>query len=200
MAWKTCKLLTAMLFAMVFGMTGLARANLVVNSGFENGNFSGWTLTGDTSYTTVNSGSGAYAGNYYGSFGSVNSQAFLSQTIVTTVGASYTVSFRLANIANGQGRTTPNSFSASFGSSLVSMTNSSAFGYTLYTYLVTATAASTTLQFSFYNVPGYWRLDAVNVDVVPAVPLPGSFPLLAMGLVGLCCIGRRRTKSLKPRI
>ncbi|MFT3986514.1 hypothetical protein [Aestuariivirga sp.] len=200
MAWKSCKLLTAMLFALLFGMTGLARANLVTNGGFESGSFSGWTLTGDTSYTTVNSGSNAYAGTYYGSFGSTSGQAYLSQTIVTTIGASYTVSFRLANVGNILGTTSPNSFSASFGSSLVSMTNSKAFGYTLYTYLVTATAATTTLQFSFYNVPGYYRLDAVNVDVVAAVPLPGSLPLLSAGLIGLCYIGRRRAQSLKPRI
>ena len=43
-------------------------ANLVVNCGFETGDFTGWTQSGNTGFTGVSTGIYAYSGNY-GAFG-----------------------------------------------------------------------------------------------------------------------------------
>jgi hypothetical protein len=41
----------AQVLAIFFG--GAAQANIVTNPGFETGDFTGWTLSGDTSFTFV---------------------------------------------------------------------------------------------------------------------------------------------------
>jgi hypothetical protein len=78
----------------LLGLSGICSAASILNGGFETGSFSDWTLSGDSTYTNVesihpNSGSdeahiGAFGDNGYG---------FISQTIATTPGAIYTLSF-----------------------------------------------------------------------------------------------------------
>lgn len=86
----------------------------------------------------------------------------LSQVLATTAGQTYTLSFELAQTGNdGQ-----NDFSVQFGGSTVfSLVNAIAFGYTLETVTVTATSSSTTLAFFGRNVPSWYELDDVSVAV-----------------------------------
>ena len=75
--------------------------------------------------------------------GSVGSDGTLSQTIATTAGQTYTLSFWLQNEGSS-----PNDFSAIWnGQTLLSLTNAAQSGYTEYTYTVTAT--SSTRRWSF---------------------------------------------------
>jgi hypothetical protein len=48
-----------------------------------------------------------------------------------------------------------------------------------------ATGDMTTLEFGFYNVPGWWNLDDVRVE---AIPEPGTMALCgaALGLLAMC--------------
>ena len=93
-------LLTLSAAALLLCAVGSARAtgNLVVNGGFETGNFDGWTLTGNTGYLGVASYA-AHSGNYGAFFGAIGSPTYLtqSQNLSTTAGDTYTLSFWLKN-------------------------------------------------------------------------------------------------------
>ena len=82
--------LTGVVFlAAALGTSCPASANLIVNGGFETGNFSGWTQTGNTlndGVTGTFQGVAPASGSYQAYFGAVNSQGGIEQTIATTVG------------------------------------------------------------------------------------------------------------------
>ena len=80
-------------------------AELVTNGGFETGNFSGWTLGGNTGFTGVDTAS-AHSGTYGAYFGAVGSTGTLSQLLNTVAGQTYTVSFWLSNSGSHSGATT----------------------------------------------------------------------------------------------
>lgn len=131
---------------------------LVVNGGFETGDFTGWTDDGSSSVGTDSTA--VHSGTYGVENGSVGSLGYLSQTLATTPGATYLLSFWL-NSPDGQ---TPNEFQVSWnGTVLFDETNLPALGWTNMQFVVTATSASTVLQFGFQDDPAYLGLDDVSV-------------------------------------
>ena len=107
-----------------------------------------------SSITTATGGS-----TYAAGMGSMGSDGTLSQTIATTPGQTYTLSFWLKNEGSGG-----NDFAAKWnGQNLLSLTNATQFGYTQYTYTVTATGSTSTLQFSAANGPAQWDLDNISL-------------------------------------
>ena len=72
---------------------------------------------------------------------------------------------------------------------MLSESNVAADGYTLYSYTLDATSDLSTLVFSEENPSGDFELDSVSVE---ATPEPGSFLLLATGLLLLAGLTRRR--------
>lgn len=178
--------------------------NIVANCGFETGDFTGWTVTGNDAPGGL--------GNLYGVEGtdpfplpggtnpnSGNFQAFLadqaadpitlSQTLATTVGAQYTVSFYLAQQLLGPGNVN-NSFDVSLGAtSIEDLSNVGVQGYTLYTGMFTATSTSTTLNITAGNDIGEFLLDDVSVST----PEPSSLVLLGAGLLGIAGLALKKT-------
>ncbi len=158
-----------------------AQAELVTNGGFETGNFSGWTQVGNTGFTGVNGGS-ANSGSFGAFFGPIGSTGGITQTLATTAGASYQVSFWL--LSDGG---TPNVFNFNWdgGASELSFSNLGAQGFTQYVFTLMASGAATTIQFDFQDNPGFLLFDDVSVNA--AVPEPGSLALagLALAMVGL---------------
>ena len=130
-------------------------------------------------------GTSLHSGNFQAVFGPDLDIGSLTQSVATTPGASYTVGFFLAN-------TTPlASFSVSWGGSTIfSLTNQSAFGYTEYTFTETASTASTELTFQFFDATNAWLLDDVSVNPAGVgVPDGGStVSLLGCALLGLAAL------------
>jgi hypothetical protein len=140
--------------------------NLIVNGNFSSG-FSGWVPVNNVHTGTRTSPVGT-TGAYF-SDTSVTWTDTLSQTISTTVGHSYQLSFYLFN--NGGPY---DGFSATLGGvTQLLLTNPGAFNWRQYTYDVVATSTSTLLRFAGYNKPGAFWLSGVSfVDTTP-VPEPG---------------------------
>jgi PKD repeat protein len=139
-----------------------AYSGLVLNGGFETGGFIGWTGSGNFSSTSVSTGpSSAHSGTYGLEMGPGLSLGFLSQTLATTPGAPYLLSFWLDSPDGG----TPNEFLVSWnGTTLFDGTNLPALGWTNLQFLVTATGAGTVLEFGFRDDPSYLGLDDISVQ------------------------------------
>jgi hypothetical protein len=183
--------------------------NLVGNCGFETGSFTSWTLSGNDVPLQQN--------NLYGVEGvdpfdgispnSGNNQAFfadivanvtvLSQSLSTTPGAMYTVSWHLAQDKSPTS-SFPNEFIGSFGGVLLfGQTDVAAQGYTDYSFSVQATSSSSLLSFAIANDLGDFLLDDVSVvrQSATVTPLPAALPLFAGGLGVAGLLARRRTRK-----
>ena len=114
---------------------GFATAGNVTNGGFETGDFTGWTLSGNTDFVGVTTGI-AHSGDYAAYFGSDGSLGFLSQTLATTAGTSYELSFFLAS--DGQ---LPSEFQVTFGGTTLSQNDLALSSYTGESLILTATSS-----------------------------------------------------------
>lgn len=172
---------------------GAQAGNLVVNCGFETGDFSGWTTGGNFGATGVSSSfyvySAANSGTYFAYLGPVGSDGILSRTLTTNPGDTYTVSFYLDAIGDS-----PSDFSAYWNTdALMSVGTPNTGGvWTQYLFTVTGTG-SDTIQLNFRDDPAYIALDDIVVlDTGGVIPEPGSMSLLIAGFAVVILARRRR--------
>ena len=131
--------------------------NLVANCGFETGDFTGWTQSGDLTYTAVDTV--PHSGGFGAYFGPVNSLGFIAQNVSTAAGQLYNLTFWLRNAQQ------PNRFQVFWnGVLLADSTNLDDFPYTQFTFNgLVASGGATELKFGFYNLPDFFFLDDVVV-------------------------------------
>ncbi len=138
---------------------------LVQNGGFETGDFTAWTLSGNNRQNFVGNANTDRAYVHSGDYGALMGQnagtALLSQPVAVDSGAQYVLSFWLTNPKGG----TPNSFEASFdGISLFKQVNMGTFGWINEQFLVTPADSSATLTFTIQNNSDSFGLDDISLE------------------------------------
>jgi hypothetical protein len=184
MAFKTLGVVAAALAVLAWSPQASAQ---LVNGGFETGSFSGWTQTGDTSFSGVDPLAAQSGG--FGAFFGPSVIGGISQSFATVAGSVYQVRFGLALNDPAQ----PNSFSWTWNGVAQSpaLVNSPAFDFTNFSAVVAATGATSTIAFSFLDPQAFYFLDNVSVA---AVPEPSEVTLMLAGLA--LVLGKLR----RPRV
>lgn len=149
--------------------------SIVQNGGFETGDFSGWTLVGDTItvhnvYNIVATDADypdvVHSGNFGAFLGENGYAATLTQVLPTIPGQPYLISFWLDNPQAGSIQ----SFSASWnGTVFTNLLNPPAFAWSNFQFFARADDTNSTLQFAAENDPNYFGFDDVTVVPVPQV-------------------------------
>ncbi len=177
------------LLASLAGPAGAA--NLVLNPGFETGDFTDWTVTGDgISIDSVFPNTGLYDAAFSALTTDPN-PGVLSQALSTSPGQSYTISFALLDEAGFPG----DSFIVNFGAFTTTITGDMAgppgdlpSGNTAITFTAPGAdvpGSSTALSFEGLQNPlasQDWNLDDVSVS---AVPEPSTWALLLVAFAAL---------------
>jgi hypothetical protein len=162
--------------------SALASTQYLVNGGFETGDFTGWTESGNFSFTSVVPSPyfyAAQAGDYFVFDGPVNSDAYLSQTFTDTPGQTLYVSGWVTGFGSS-----PSNVDFMFdGTTYVSIDPVPLQSWTRYSFIVTA-AGSDTFSVGFRNDPFYDGLDSFSVSTSP-VPEASTWAMLLLGFAGL---------------
>jgi hypothetical protein len=173
--------------------------NLVSNCGFESdpgGTYvpTGWTVTGDpTGYTTGASASSGDWG-YWLNQARRPDPLVLSQSIATTPGDMYKVSFWATLGDNIHGLDT---LDVTFGGVPIYSQISTGLGgngFLEHSFILQAALASTDLIFSARSHSLGVDLDDISVTHVSATPIPAALALFASGLGALGFAGWRRRR------
>jgi concanavalin A-like lectin/glucanase superfamily protein len=149
---------------------------LLVNGGFETGDFTGWTQSGFTLENYVDRDPlDVHSGTYGAALGPIGTFGYLSQNLATAPGTSYLISCWLDS-PDGE---VPNEFSISWdGMNLFDEIDMPATGWMFLQFKAAATAPGTLLQFAFQNDLSYFGFDDVSVIPIPAPTfVPGGIAL-----------------------
>jgi hypothetical protein len=197
-------------------LTSPAWANLVQNGNFGTGDFTDWTANSSANHpwlieTAGYDGLDPYPGDtYFASTGCVGAQCItgtaveqssLAQSLATTLGDTYTLTFQFYTGANNGA---PNELDVLWdGVSVKDLGPGGTLGaipaYTLYTVTGLVGTGSDTLTFLGRQDPGYDALDNVDVELSGtgnnAVPEPSSISFAVAGLFGILLAARRYVKK-----
>jgi len=147
--------------------------SLVLNGGFESGDFAYWTQTGDGSVNYVDDGTistvSPRSGTYAAALGQQLSPATLYQPLPTRTSQSYWLSFWFEATTDSSGFATPNVFRVQWnGKNLFAGANLPDNGWTNMQFIATASGPSTVLQFLFQDdSSAFLGLDDVSVLAIP---------------------------------
>jgi len=185
--------------AVAFSASGAMAQNLLVNGSFENPLGSEWTRSGNVGRNSgaglpFNTSDGSFAMNWNG--GDTTPNGVLQQTFSTVPGTLYTLSFDFGKWepAGATGGSASLRVLVISGASTVldqtvlASTGAAVNWWQSYSFVFTATEASTVLRFSDESI-GTSSFDGL-LDNVSVIPSPSAAGLL--GLAGLMASRRRR--------
>ncbi|CAN5803409.1 hypothetical protein BH11PLA1_BH11PLA1_13880 [soil metagenome] len=184
---RNLSVFAAPLLAVAGCLTATAHAELVVNGGFEAGNFFGWTPSVapyplfDVTNNFGHSGTSS-------AFFADSVDRSITQLLPTTAGQQYQLSFYVFNGQVNGG--TGDHFQVTWEGQIILDQNPILFPgsqWSLFSTNVTAGVSGSLLGFAAFDAPAFSYLDDVSVALVPA---PGAAALLGAG--GLLAARRRR--------
>ncbi len=134
----------------------------ILNGGFETGTFTNWTAGGNFGNSGISTAANyRHSGKYGAQLFAGGSLGYLSQTLSTTPGAVYSISFWLDNPTSK----TNNEFQVSWNGNVpLALTNLPVTAWTNIQLTVTATAGTAALQFGYRNDTAYFGLDDIVVS------------------------------------
>ncbi len=166
-----------------------AQASLVTNGDFETGTFAGWTKSGNLSLSDVISNTVTSNHTFLWRSGAIGSPAFISQSLNTQAGGTYTLEFDLFNTATSNAQ-----FTALFDGVTVLSSSNTTYNWIHFAFTgLVASGTSTELKFGARNDPSFYRLDNVSVNLTAsAVPEPATLLLMLSALAVAGAVTRRR--------
>src|ERR1039457_3900723 len=192
------RLFLAQEFACWLGTPALPNAG-VINPGFENGDFTGWTQFGDTSFTGVvlngnlcpdlTAGCTPHSGSYAAFFGNPDLGG-ITQSLATVSGTNYNVDFWLS-VDPGRRGYEGTEYIVSWDSTILAdVLDAPMASWQHLSFTTTASGPASVLKFEFKNSPDLFGLDDVNVTAIDGVPEPVSSILAATSLIALAGLRR----------
>jgi len=214
---STVSYLTGLLLLSLSFGSSLVQAgptNIVLNGGFETGDLTGWTESGDNTarcfpavYVASLNQVTSFCNNsvspfppHSGQFAAFfqNSAALgagtISQDLSTTPGTTYDLTFWLASFADPILGQTPNQMIVDWGGLQVAdIVNLSTDGsYQQFSVNVLATGSSTLLSFVGTNDPNVTGLDDVSALAIATTSEPSSLMLLSTGVLAALCLALKK--------
>jgi hypothetical protein len=179
---------SSLIFSNRAGGTRLRTSTLAVgqsaveNGGFETGDFTGWTLVGNSTvgqgrqaivYNAVEGSSSGFSVVHSGSYGAFlgdTNLATLSQTVPTVPGQYYLLSLWVNNVTGGTGETLMINWNTAgaVSNALFSVVNPPAFGWTNLQFVVAALGSNGIIQIQAENEPEGFGLDDVSLAPIPS--------------------------------
>ena len=158
---------------------------LVLDGGFEAGDFAYWNLSGASAAMDSFVDDGTYYGPpatpydgfFFANLGSSSDLDYLAQVLPTQAGQPYLLSFWWLSVNMGYG-TVPNEFAVSWnGATVMDVSDVGAFDWTQQQFVVQGASTSTVLEFVINNDWNYAFFGLDDVSVVP-IPLPSVQSIL----------------------
>jgi hypothetical protein len=174
-----------------------ARADLIVNGGFETGDFTGWT-TGANSFPQFIVTSPVHSGTHAAEVAGFSSNPdTLSQTVTTSAGQIYNLSFG-RDVAGGG----PTELLQVYWDGVLKFSelNPGAQPYQQFSFNVVGTGSDTVL-FKVANDPSFTYLDDVSLNAVTTTTVAPEPSLLVRALSGATVVGLGlawRRRKAKP--
>src|SRR5271165_176730 len=170
-----------------------AGPNLIVNGGFETGDFTGWTAVA-VSYPIYVTTSPVYAGTYSAQIAGYDyGPDTLTQVVADTAGQTYDLSFYLYFAPAGPTQLTYVQWN---GATVFSEAAPTVGGFWEHFMTQVVGTGSDSLEFFDANNPGLDYLD--NVSLTAGIPEASTWAMMMLGFAGLGFAGYRKTKRGEP--